>query len=105
MGEKIKNDPNHWTKNVPQIATKEHCSIPWNGGKNGKYFRCYLCGHKFVPGDNWRFIYGKNVCRNIFVCRECDGPDEELRQKFADIEKKYSWIWIDTYYCDHRQGE
>jgi hypothetical protein len=86
-------DASHWTKNAPQIATEQHCSMPWCGGKNGKYFRCYLCGHKFVPGDHWRFIYGGNVSRNLFVCGSCDGPDEELRQKFADIEKKYSWLW------------
>ena len=48
----------------------------------------------------------EKMCVGIFLfVRGSDGPDEELRQKFADIEKKYSWIWIDTYYCDHRQGE
>jgi len=92
-----KDDPNHWTKGKTQIATKESCSLDWNFGKGGKYFRCHLCGHKFVPGDQWRFLYGLNKCRNLMVCGQCDDKDENLRDKFAEIEEKYSWIWKENH--------
>lgn len=89
----LKTDPTHWVKGGIQIATEETCSLPWNCGEKGIYFRCHLCGHKFIPGDQWRFIFGKNKCMNILVCKDCDGSDEDLRDKFSEITKKYRWIW------------
>src|SRR5208283_4655763 len=38
-------------------ATAEECKAPWSGGYNGKYFRCYFCGDKFVEGSEFRMIF------------------------------------------------
>ncbi len=36
------------------VVTEEDCHRPWSGGKDGKHFKCYICGHKFVAGDKAR---------------------------------------------------
>ena len=75
-----------FTNQKRRIATDEECKLSWDGRKNGAAFRCYLCGHRFKPGDGWRWVYsdgtsfvtdeGKKLsCCNPKVCDSCDGPD------------------------------
>ena len=79
-----------FTNQKPRIATQEECNGRWDGVPNGKRFRCHLCGHKFIVGDYWRWVYSPHAI-NFMVCEECDGNDvldrwdialEELRQRF-----------------------
>lgn len=86
-----------FTDQKPRVATEEDCKRQWAGGKNGKKFRCYLCGHKFVPGDTWRFQgtagggytdeNGKKWgVTNFLVCEKCDGPDVVQKWLHHNIE-------------------
>lgn len=68
------------------VVTEEDCKRSWSGAKNGAYFRCYLCGHKFQPGEGCRWVYsaargfksedGKRFgVINFMTCDGCDGED------------------------------
>ena len=70
-------------------ATKEDVKMSWSVGRNGKYFRCYLCGHKFIVGDYYRFIFGQGKCKNIIVCEDCDG--EDALDRMVEWERKFAW--------------
>lgn len=73
-----------FTDQKPFIVTKEHLMLPWNGGKNGKYFLCKLCGYKFEEGDTVRWQYTNDVKGaggNSFVCLSCDqGRDHIIKE-------------------------
>jgi len=81
-----------FTNQKPFVATAADCAAGWSGGKNGKYFRCYLCGHQFIPGDTVRWVFAAHQhLGNFMVCVKCDGPDvldrwvlhnQEFRQRF-----------------------
>lgn len=86
-----------FTDQKPRVATEKDCKAPWQGYNNGKYFRCYLCGHKFKVGDYWRWVFAgpmKGLC-NFLVCEECDCDDVadkwEAQNKEFDSEK---WWWF-----------
>jgi len=75
-----------FTDQKRRIATEKDCSARWSGAKDGKNFRCAMCGHRFQVGDGWRWQYGQGRSfesdtgatlgvRNFLVCDECDGPD------------------------------
>ena len=73
-----------FTDQKRHVATDGDCKLCWSGGKNGKYFRCNLCGHKFKPGDAYRWVYYPKVV-NFMACDDCDGDDVEERfQALAD---------------------
>jgi len=78
-----------FTDQKPRIATEEETRQPWSGGKNGKYFRCYLCGYRFIAGDQYRFVFGKNT-GNLIVCRACDGTNEEVQEKWNKLHNEFS---------------
>jgi hypothetical protein len=84
-----------FTDQKPRIATEEECRAPWGGAKDGSRFRCYLCGLRFNPGDEWRWIYAghKQLC-NFMVCSTCDGPDVLERWKLMNIEAKEKFWWL-----------
>jgi len=70
-----------FTDGNPWIATANDCSTCWGGALNGAHFRCYLCGHRFKPGDRVRWQYTNDVAEaagNPLVCEECDGTKEEI---------------------------
>ena len=70
-----------FTDQKPRLATKEECEAPWSGYKDGRYFRCHLCGHRFQEGDQWRWVRGIRML-NFKVCGKCDtGDDEDLRDR------------------------
>jgi len=73
-----------FTNGKPHIATKKDCEARWGGRKPGELFRCAFCGHKFQPGDIYRWQYTNNLggiyCGNPFVCEKCDkGPQETIQ--------------------------
>jgi len=83
------------------VADEETCKAPWAGGKNGKYFRCYFCGHHFVPGDLFRWIYSndsRGPGGNPLTCKPCfdaHGGYEGLRDlwqlRHDELEQKFWW--------------
>lgn len=90
--------PKGFLKGVPWIADEADCQTSWSGGKNGKYFRCYLCGHKFIPGDRVRVVYSNNTPAhgNPKVCENCDAGDEEVLAEWQrmhnEAKTKYWWF-------------
>ena len=76
-----------------RVATEEHVNARWGGIPNGKRFRCYLCGHKFVVGDEWRWVMAKKF-GNLMICKKCDGPDVMERWYAANEELKTRFWWF-----------
>src|SRR5574340_755940 len=77
-----------FTSQQRQVATEKDCSVTkWSGAGPGVRFRCYLCGHKFIVGEGWRWVYSAgrtfenadekrmNGVINFICCDSCDGPD------------------------------
>ena len=90
-----------------KTATEEVCSRPWSGSKNGLRFRCHLCGHKFTPGDKYRFVYSNfegspTRTGNFCVCEACNDDDDVLRAKRAEAEdegfRRFWWLVHDDNY-------
>lgn len=84
-------DGNWW------LATEEDCKAPWGGAKNGKNFRCALCGYKFIVGDLVRWIYGAgHAWCNFFTCYKCDEGNEadilKLKKMDEEVQTKYWWF-------------
>lgn len=87
-----------FTDGKRRVATEADLAMSWCGEKNGKRFRCYLCGHRFRAGDGWRWQYagcrnfvnpetGKTFgVSNFFVCDGCDGDDVLDRWVQRNIE-------------------
>jgi hypothetical protein len=90
-----------FTDGQQRVATEEDVKAHWGGAANGRRFRCYLCGHKFVVGDKWRFVYANGsspAYGNFIVCSECDnGNVLEKWNKLNEELKKYWWLWDQDY--------
>ncbi len=86
-----------FTDGKPFTVTAEDVHRPWNGGVNGKYFRCYLCGHKFKIGDvaRWQFTNDvPGVGGNPMVCQKCDGTKEEIVTKWKQMHaERHGRMW------------
>lgn len=94
-----------FTDQKPHIATEKDETASWSGAPEGKRFRCYLCGHKFKVGDQFRFIFGydpktkhgdfivegkERSTTNFLVCEKCDtGDNYEMREKWIQRNKEY----------------
>lgn len=76
-----------FTDQKRRIATEEECKLNWNGDPNGATFKCYMCGHKFKPGDGWRWILCPEVV-NFMVCDSCDGDD--VKTKFVAMKAEFN---------------
>ena len=77
-----------FTDQKPRIATEKYCKAPWGGVENGELFRCYMCGHRFKPGDIFRWVSAVHLgTNNLVVCDKCDGPD--ILQRWVDRVKEY----------------
>ena len=87
----------NFTDQKSKIATEQDTTAPWGGAKNGKYFRCYLCGHKFQVGDKYRFIFSNHG--NLMVCNACDENDPiqkwiELHEEWKLLREGKFWHFI-----------
>lgn len=73
-----------FTDQKPFIVTEDQVHQNWSGGKDGKHFRCGMCGHKFQAGDTCRWVYMNSTpdshFGNFLVCAECDGPGIQARR-------------------------
>lgn len=88
-----------FTDGKPRIVTETECNARWSFGKPGEFFRCAFCGHKFIVGDSWRFLYTNDIPEaggNPLVCKDCDAPDKELRERWKAMceEFKTRFWWF-----------
>lgn len=78
-----------------KIVTSEILKAPWGGSFDGSRFRCYMCGHKFVLKDLFRFLYAaeKNAM-NCLICEACDGPDvlERWVKQYNEAKTRFWWV-------------
>lgn len=78
----------------------------WGGYPASKYFRCRMCGHTFVEGDVWRWVYtngleGGRYGGNPIVCATCDGHDVIDRWKALCDEAYSGRFWWFTFSGDN----
>lgn len=95
-----------FTDGKPKYATEEDLKAKWSGRKDNSHFRCYLCGHKFILGDYWRFVNSKSSTfidifgktwgvGNALTCEKCDGPD--ILERWVKMhEEAYNRFWFFT---------
>ena len=88
-----------FTDGRPRIATGAVCKARWGGVKDGELFRCGFCGHRFKPGDyyRWQYTNDTRAWGNPFICAKCDeGPEkarEQWARKWAEFRKD-AWWWF-----------
>ena len=80
-----------FTDQKRRIVTEDDLTAPWGGYRDGRNFRCYLCGYRFKVGDGWRWVASGGAsfevdskrfgCINFKVCDACDGDD--VRERWA----------------------
>jgi hypothetical protein len=89
-----------FTDGKPHIITEEMIKAPWSGDKNGKYFRCYFCGHRFKVGETFRWQYTNDIsgaCGNPLVCQTCDDGHDKTRKNWKVKCNKFNndkWWWF-----------
>lgn len=71
------------------VVTPEQRKLPWSGGKDGKWFRCYFCGHKFIAGDEFRAIFTNDGGTEAPV-RELPNEIEIVRRVLAWHQQAYA---------------
>lgn len=96
-----------FTNQKPRIATEEECKAPWSGYRDGRNFRCKLCGHRFKEGDGWRWLYGKGITTNFMVCAQCDNDNDDaliarMEALIEESKQKFWWLWTSL---DAAEGE
>jgi hypothetical protein len=94
-----------WWDGKPFVVTEEDMERPWSGFRDGRTFRCHLCGRFFKPGMAARFVLCNGVkearnlgvhCGNVMVCATCDGSDIYERLAEHDrVGKERYWSLID----------
>lgn len=93
----------NFTDQKSRIVTKADLRRPWGGKKDGSRFRCYLCGHQFVEGDRYRWVYSNGTPHaggNPMVCGGCDGPNEDVIRRWAAMRAEWrrmlngAWWWF-----------
>lgn len=86
--------------NTWKIATEETCRGPWLGEPNGVHFRCALCGHKFVPGDEYIAVYTNDLLvggGNPLMCSTHRAPILAMRALWIErcqeyLSEKFWWF-------------
>ena len=82
-----------FTDQKPRLVTKEDLTAPWSGYRDGSHFYCHICGHSFIEGDTWRWIFaGGKGMHNLMVCGNCDSDSvldrwEELYNEWEELSK------------------
>ena len=81
-----------FTDQKPHIVTKKEYPGNWSGYKDGRRFRCYLCGHHFKIGDTFRWVHSKRA-GNFMVCDKCDGKDviDRWIKHVNEFKTKFWW--------------
>lgn len=79
----------------PRVVTEKEYPGHWSGYKDGRRFRCYMCGHRFKIGDTFRWVMGtKRGVVNLIVCDKCDSPDilDRWIERLKEAEEKFWWM-------------
>ena len=68
-----------FTDGKPFLVTEKEMGYAWSGARDGRNFRCHLCGEFFVAGDYAIFVYANSSespvrCGNFLACATADGP-------------------------------
>ena len=70
-----------FTSGERMTATEHDCHIAkWSGRAAGNFW-CQTCGHKFLVGDGYRWVYANGhspSAGNFMVCDSCDIGNDEL---------------------------
>lgn len=79
---------------LPRFVDEATMQMRWGGSNPGARFRCYLCGHRFVVGEIFRWQYVEGAYSNFFVCRGCDSPKVVQKWKnHVDRLREVAW-WL-----------
>lgn len=87
-GADITTGSESFTKGLPFLVTADDLRKAWCGARDGRHFRCGLCGHRFQSGDVARWQYTNDMPQaggNPFVCASCDNGFEGTRAKWAAL--------------------
>lgn len=93
-----------FTNGKPFFVNAVEMSYAWSGARDGRNFRCQVCGRFFGVGDYAIFVYANGSgspakCGNFLACSTADGPvhgtKAEMLTAIADAEKlideRYWW--------------
>ena len=82
-----------FTSGERMIATEHDCHVAKWSGRDAGNFWCQTCGHKFVVGDGYRWIYANGnspSAGNFMVCDQCDiGNDDLIRTRQEALKLLY----------------
>jgi len=90
--------------NTIKVATEGACKARWSCAPPGERFRCAMCGHKLIPGDEYAVVYTNDMrgCwGNPIFCSACFEDDVQAsRNKWAEkctqweqLQEKY-WFFV-----------
>lgn len=77
----------NFTDRKQHVVTQRCLDAKW-----GVPLRCCLCGHRARVGSVLRWIYTNDEQGppgNPFVCKNCDGPEEEVRARLSERSKEF----------------
>ena len=92
--------------NTPKVATTEDCELRWSCGKPGEFFRCALCGHKFVPGDHYQLVYTNDIpgAGGNPICCTSHGSPEDVRPQWVKRCAEFKEFAADKFWFFHKRG-
>lgn len=99
------SDMANFTDQKPHTVTKKNLKGRWGGGRDGKYFRCGICGYRFKLGDIYRWILTNDIPGyggNPLVCQKCDGPD--VLDKWKSLVDEFNKIYNDDKFWKLRRS-
>ena len=99
MANEEQNKRAPWLTGERCIATEADCHANWSCGKDGLYFRCAFCGHKFEPFDGYRWLFTNNIAGyggNPFICDDCYTTHDEAIEKWKKMcdEARTKFWWF-----------
>lgn len=79
-----------FTDRLRHVATLAIIESMKRARRDREPFGCLLCGHVFIVGDGYRWIYCNDGLSpwkggNFFVCDNCDHGDGECQERAAEI--------------------
>lgn len=75
-----------WTDGKPYLVMEDDLTRPWSGAKDGRNFRCQLCGRFFEVGDLLVFIFGsRSRAGNFLACSDETGPTHGDRETMLSL--------------------
>lgn len=78
-----------FTDGKPRIATAQDVAMPWLGYRDGRCFRCNLCGEFILIGHSWQLVWTNGAVRTgNFLAHAtcCDGGDPIAKMKALEDE-------------------